>query len=125
MASVELQSILVAPVSDLSATVALEANTTDETTSRPLDVRAYAGGRRRVIRRAGTDRVVMVGCPYVERAAWRSLVDLVGELVLFRDTRGRKVYGVFGDVQAGETLGADLLESVTFTVTEVTYSEVV
>lgn len=125
MASVELQTALVAPVSDLAATVAVRANATDQGDEATAEVRAYSAGRRRIVRTPGRNVVVQVTAPVVTRATWLALRDLVGELVLFRDVRGRRVYGLMGGLAAGEALGVDRLESVSFTVTEVTYSEAV
>lgn len=59
------------------------------------DVRTYAGGRTRLISRAGTPRSAKATLPLLTRAQIDWLDDHAGRLVLIRDAQGRKFYGVY------------------------------
>ena len=84
-----------------------------------------AGGRVRVIRRAGTAQSWSLSLPGVTGAAAVWLEDHVGQLVCVRDVRGHKVFGVFLAVDMGDVPGPDELVEVSLAVSEVSYSEAV
>jgi hypothetical protein len=44
--------------------------------------------------------------------------------VLFRDQRARAVYGVIGSLTGQESAQTDLMQNVSFTVQNITYSEI-
>lgn len=85
------------------------------------EVRLLAGGRRRLIRRAGQARShgVSIRRPTLGQRQW--LDDHVGELVTIRDPRGGKYHGVYLSVQVPYTV--DGANDVTLSLTEVTHSE--
>lgn len=72
------------------------------TSSTAGEVRQYAGGRRRIVRRAGRARSVSLTIPYCDRARIEWLEENAGELVCVRDDRGRKIWGVFFEVAVQE-----------------------
>lgn len=90
----------------------------------PARVETLAGGRRRVIRRAGLTRgwsVSLTACTR-EQIGW--LEDRVGQTVCARDDRGHKVFGVFVSVPVSEHLYNEEGD-VALSLTEITYSEAV
>lgn len=126
MATLDLDDLtFLAPVSDLSDTLSLGQYEESATNGARTEVRTYAGGRRRLVSRPGATLQVSVAYRFVLRADYQSLLDLLGQVVLFRDQRGRQVFGVLSDVSGRETfVPADRVEDVSFTITEVTYSEI-
>ena len=125
MPTLTLTSTCIAPVSNLSSTLLLDQYVESETVGSRVEVRTYAGGRRRVVSRPGETQTVSVSYRYMTRANYNALSLLVGQTVLFRDQRGRVVYGVIADLSGSEWIVADKVEDVSFTLTEITYSEVV
>lgn len=115
-----------APVSDLSQVVLVEHSVESYVESVPGSVRRYAGGRLRVVSTPGVSAVVQVKMDVSSRAAFAALRELRGVPVLFRDHAGRRVFGVFHDVSGEELLAhPDLVGNVSFSITEVSFSEVV
>jgi hypothetical protein len=125
MTTLALEDTFIAPVGALDTGVVLGQYQQSVTTGARTEVRTYAGGRRRIIKRPGETEVVSVAYRYIDRDDYYDILDLVGMLVLFRDQRQRAVYGILSDVAGTEFSARDLVEDVSFTVTEVSYSEVV
>lgn len=88
------------------------------------DVRAYANGRSRLIRRAGQSRLTTVALPLLDRTQVLWLEAHADQLVLMRDQMGRKFYGVYSGAMFEERGYVDEADS-SLTVTEVSYSEAV
>jgi len=125
MAVVHLDTVRLAAVTDLSAQVLLEVTSLSETDGKAGEVRHYANGRRRVISRTSRHRTVPLEFDLVdERDTLETLRGWCGQVVLYRDPRGRKVYGVFHELDIDENVSTDFA-SVSLTLTEVTYSEAV
>ena len=80
---------------------------------------------RRVVSTPGLQTVVQVSYRYLSRSDYLSLLDLVGVSVLFRDQRGRAVWGVIAAVTGAEFSPRDLVQNVTFSLENLTYSEIV
>jgi hypothetical protein len=123
MAAVDLETVLLSNAADLSVTVELEVVGLSESPSSPGAVKTYANGRQRSVTRAGTKQVlalefeVLNDRPTLELIrAWR------GQLVLYRDPRGRKVWGTFYDLQITENISVDYA-AVGLALNEVTYDE--
>ena len=125
MTTMTLTDSVLAPVSDLTDTLILGQYQQSVTDGARTEVRTYAGGRRRIVSRPGETQTVSVAYRYLTRANYQSILDLVGTTVLFRDQRQRQVFGVLSDVSGTEFGPRDLVEDVQFTITEITYSEVV
>ena len=125
MTTLALTHVFIAPASDLTnpLIVAQSAESVDEAT--PAMVRRYAGGRDRMMRTPGRTSSVSVSFPFMDRTTYLSLLDLAGQVVLFRDQRQRRIWGVLANVTATEFNARDLLESVSFTLTSVTVNEAV
>lgn len=126
MASVALETVLLALASDLSAPLALDVSSLDEQESSTAgEVRTYANGRRRSVSRAGTVRSIAVAFDLVAaRSTLTTLRSWRGRVVLFRDPYGRKMYGTFFAVDAKERIPVDVMEC-SLTLTEVSFSEAV
>lgn len=73
------------------------------------EVRAYARGRRRVVRRPGRFRPIEVNFP-TDRATLYQLEQWAGETVMLRDPVGRLVYGVYLKVGQVEIGGGDWVD---------------
>jgi len=123
--TLDLTHVFIAPASDLSATliVAQATQTVDEAT--PATVRRYAGGRDRVMTTPGRTVSTSVSFVFMDRLTYQLLLDLAGQVVLFRDQRQRRIWGVLANVSATEFNVRDLLESVSFTLTSVSVREAV
>lgn len=125
MASVALETVLLAAHGDLSAQVELDVESLTERDGVDGDVRSYANGRRRSVTTAARKRTVPIRFDIV---ADRALLEMVrswqGRLILLRDPRGRKVWGVFYDLEIDENVAVDVA-SVSLTVTEVSHDEAV
>lgn len=125
MALVSLDAVVLAPVDDLSSQVALEVTSLQERAAKSGEVRTYAGGRRRSVTKAGSQRSVTMGLEVIrDRPLLDRLASWQGQVLLLRDPRGRKVYGVYYDVDISENVTADFAQ-VTLTLQEITYPEYV
>ena len=126
MTTLDLTAIAIAPASDLSDVLLLGAASESATLATPATVRRYAGGRDRVVTSAGQTDTLTFTFAGVARASYLSLLDLAGALVLVRDERQRRVWGVISDV-SGTEFGSrnGYLSNVNFSIQSATYSEVV
>lgn len=123
MATVNLASVVLGPVDDLAAQVALEVTSLREQDAVSGAVRTYAGGRRRSVTRAGTLRTFPITADVLrDRLQLDLLRSWKGRLLLLRDPRGRKVFGTFYDLDVEENITTDLA-FVALTLHEVTFSE--
>ncbi|QDC24799.1 hypothetical protein FE374_09395 [Georgenia yuyongxinii] len=84
-----------------------------------------AGGRVRVMRRAGANRSWSLGLPALTQEQTRWLEDRVGVLLCVRDNRGHKMFGTYMGTQVDEIPSTDKIADVSLTVTEVSWSEAV
>ena len=125
MTTLVLTHVAIAPASDPSNILFLAQYSEGQTTAVPAEVRRYAGGRDRVITGPGSTTSITMAFRYMTRADLTSLEALIGQLVIVRDQRGRRIWGVIAGVTASEWLAADRLEDVSVTHTSSTYSEVV
>lgn len=124
MASISLDTVLLGPVADLTSQVRLDVASLRERDGKSGEVRTYANGRRRAVARAGRLRTVVLQAEVLRnRVLLDALRDWEGQTVLLRDPRGRKVYGVFYDLEIDENITTDLA-IVSLTLTETTVSEV-
>lgn len=124
MASISFSGVFLAPVSDLSDTLYLDtALSVAGQNSKRGEIRMYAGGRTRLVTRPGTTETVNVSVNYTTQANRATVEGLVGDLILYRDGRGRKIYGAIFNVSAQEITGYQELCNLSFTVTSVTHSE--
>jgi hypothetical protein len=125
MTVLTLTDTIIAPIADLSAGVTINQYGETEAVSDLTTVRTYAGGVRRVVTVPGRAQEYSVSYRFMSRTNYDGLLDLVSVPVLFRDQRGRAVYGVIGSLVGTEFAVSDLIEDVSFTVQNITYSEIV
>ena len=119
MASVTLTTCWVHLASDLATAVPLDVSALSEKEATFGQVRTYVGGRRRRVSSAGIDRQLAISATLVPRATMEALRSWQGQVVLFRDPRGRVTYGTYEDVPATEYMTVDFIDT-SLTLTEVT-----
>lgn len=125
MASVTLQGIYLAPVSDLSNVLHLNAGAgLSESSNARAEARAYAAGRIRRVKRVGKDRTLALTARRIDRTTREQLDSWAGELLLLRDGRGRKVYGFYAQPQFAEQPGLPVCD-VSLAFVQVTHDEAV
>lgn len=127
MARVNLPGLFFNAVADPADRLAvLHAGDLSRAVEAPGRVVRGAGGRVRVVRRAGAAREWSLRLDFLSREQVRWLESHVGELLCVRDVRGNKVFGVYLGVQVDDVPMPDGLPAdVSLTVTEITHSEAV
>ena len=96
----------------------------DVETVQPGSVRDYAGGRFRLVTIAGVARKATITLPECPRDQINWLQSNVGNVVLVRDDRGRKIWGAYLNPKVNENQhngNGDVM----LVIDEITYSEVV
>jgi len=124
MASVALDTVYLALVSNLTAPLLLDVPGIDDDDEGFGEVRSYANGRQRSISGAGGRRTIDLEPDWLTRAEVALLRSWKKQMVLYRDPTGRKIYGVFHRVRSSPYI-LNQMERVSFTLTEVTFSEAV
>lgn len=125
MASVALDTVILASVADLSRIVRLDVSALSEDDAVDGETRTYASGRVRSITRAGRRRTVPLTFDLVQdRATLDLLRSWAGTTVLVRDPYGRKLYAVYHSLSVKEIIPVDVVE-VSLTLTEISVSEAV
>lgn len=120
MASVTLDRVWLNLASDPSQSVAAWSGSPTDDDTLPGQVYTYANGRRRVITTAGDVRQLKRTLRVLDAATIETLREWRGQVVLFRDKRGRKVYVTYFTVSTTDYpdgSGYDVtlsMESVTF-----------
>ena len=95
------------------------------TKDKPGSVNKYASGRRRLILKPGTDYSISLTLPQLTRAQIVWLDLHVGDLVLVRDDRGRKIWCTYLSLPIDED-GSDIeYGDGSLSLVEITYSEIV
>lgn len=126
MAGVTLVDSRFSLLSDLTQTIEMELTGERDTSIRPVQVRRYANGRVRAITRTGVKKQLSLNFELADRSDYDTLIDWIGQVVLWRDPRGRKVYGVYDVIEGRELPGVDDdVLNVDLTFLEVTVSEAV
>lgn len=124
MASVDLDRAWVHRTDDLSVYVSSFSAEWDDVEQVDGEVRAYAGGRLRVIRRATQRRTLKVTLRYVPLADIDTLRGWAGDVLMVRDKRGRKMFGTFFSSQVSDLKGLTYAD-VTLEFQQVSYTEAV
>ena len=89
------------------------------------EVRQYASGRRRVVTRGVPAKAASLSVVGADRTTVAWLENHVGRILLFRDDRGRKFYGVFFEVGVAEHGPSKVYGNLSIEVQQVTLSEAV
>ena len=95
------------------------------TVKQPGEVRTYAGGRLRLITRAGIARSYVLTLPACSRDQITWLETNAGQLMCVRDDRGRKIRAAYFEVPVDEIPTDPTLGDIVLTLSEVTFSEAV
>jgi hypothetical protein len=122
VASVVLSRAFLSDVADLANPLVCYTAERSDRRAVAGQVRVMANGRRRVVTRAGDARDLGMTLRLLTPAQVETLAAWRGRVVLFRDVRGRRVFGTFFDLAVrdyADRSGHD----VTLTLTEVTYDE--
>lgn len=126
MTTVTLEDAWFNLASDLSQSISMILTGESDMTARPVETRRYANGRVRAVTRPGVKKQINLNFELADRDDMHQLEDWVGETVLYRDPRGRRLWGVFAAVDEAEIPGADTdTVNVNLTLQEVTYDETV
>lgn len=125
MAGVTLGTLWLNDAADLSDGIAFPLmSKLTVVTAQPGEVRTMANGRLRMVSRAGRSRTWQADLPNLDRTAVDWLEDHLGELVLVRDDRGRKMFGTYLTLP-DDAHRYDAESDVQITLLEVTHSEAV
>lgn len=87
------------------------------------EVRAYGGGRRRSVTQAGRRASLPVSLRYVPAADAAVLEGWIGDGVLYRDDRGRRLACVYFALDYKEYLADKDRYDIGLTLTEITWTE--
>lgn len=124
MTSITLEDAWFNLAADLSQSVTMILTGESDMTSRPTQTRRYANGRVRSFTRPGVKKQLNLAFELAARADMHQLEDWCGKTVLYRDPRGRRLWGVFGAVDEAEIPGADNdTVNVNLTFQEITFDE--
>lgn len=108
-----------------------QGSTKMDETSIGGQVRQYGNGNTRLILGSTTNRVQTLAFMALTPAQVATMRALIGHTVCIRDPNGKKMFGVYTDIQesviphSGKPEDGSLLTNVGFTLTQVTYSEAV
>lgn len=126
MAEITLTDATFNLASDLTDELTVVLTGETDASRRPATTRRYSAGRVRAITRPGVKKELGLSFDLATRAQLDTLVGWVGQTVLYRDPLGRRMWGVFGEVQANEIPGVDGDSvNVNLTLSEITFDEVV
>lgn len=94
------------------------------------EFRNYANGTTRLIVGTGTTRALPITLRALTPAQVDTVMSMVGKVVLFRDTYGRRVYGAFlttatVDIPLSGLANTTLMTDITISLQEVDYDEAV
>jgi hypothetical protein len=125
MGMVTLTEVWFHDAADLTDNIDLGANAFTELPTAKAPVRRFANGTTRLIIVPGVPKSYAVTFPWPARTDADWLRDHTGELLQFRDTFGRKMFGRFEVLEVNEVPDPDetVVESISLTFDEVTHTE--
>jgi hypothetical protein len=125
-ASVTLKTVWINLATDLSQYQNFSSMSALKVQSdQPGEVRRYAGGRLRIVRRAGIlVRSISCTLPACSRAQIAWLESNVGQILCFRDDRGRKIWATYLSMPVDENQFNNE-GNITLSLSEVTFTDVV
>ena len=121
MASVELHHVWLHEADDHAENSRLRARNITATPERKVERRPRAGGRVQMISTPLRQRTVSFDAIQVPRTDIDWLDDRLGELLMFRDPRGRVLFGFLADLPTDEHLWTEKAD-LDLTFRAITYS---
>lgn len=126
MTAITIERARLARPTDLADAIEIPVAAITDRVSRPTEVRRYSAGRLRAVTRSGTAKVLEIQTGLLAATARDRLEGWLGQVVLYRDHLGRKLYGVVGELPVTEHKGVSGTPlAATFSLQQVTYSEAV
>lgn len=124
--SIDLVGVWIAPADDLASQLVLSADanmdvTVKEVSEIPGETLTTAGGRLRTVLEEGDAERVGVDVSYADRPTRETLKLLRGQMLLYRDYRGRCWFGTILGLAAAERGGPGSCD-LSFTLDRNTYS---
>lgn len=125
MAEVTLTDLWLHQATDLSTYIQLPLNKLAAMESEVAGtVRRYAGGRLRFIRKPGDKDSINVSLVMVPLATVETMNQWAGELLMYRDPKGRKIFGTYRGLSVSEQAGpVEYVRGVSFRFEEVSETE--
>lgn len=128
VASVHLSRVHLTLATDPTVGITAGTASRSDTTARSGTFRTNAAGGVRLIVNAAKARQIGFTLIGVSPADVLAMDDLLGKIVLFRDTYGRRIYGGFlgftvADIPHSGVANDTLLTNVQITLTQVSYTE--
>ena len=124
MAAVAIGLAVLSLAHDPSQRIAAYSSDWTEQTEQDGSVRVMANGRRRVVTRRGDSRQIGWTMPLLTKAEVETVKAWAGQIVMIRDSKGRKEYGVYFGVSVADYKDRPA-HAVTFALQSVSFSEVV
>lgn len=121
MATVELSKVWIHRADDLAAAETFYSNKPGDDFVQDGEVRAYATGRLRIISRPAQRSGYRVNLRDVTDAQVETLKEWAGQLLLYRDPRGRMIFGSFFTLTIDEYKAVDG-NDVSLTFQQVTHT---
>lgn len=124
MAALVLARCFLLLATDPTQVLAFYSSSPDDKRSRSGGVREYANGRFRAVTGPGTARKLTRTAVGLSMDQLDLMDSWEGQTVLFRDVRGRKMWGSYFDLDVADAKDRSGFD-VTFTLQQITYSEAV
>jgi hypothetical protein len=116
-----IQFPLMSQLSDTPAVgIMMSSNSSAANATTPITL--YANGTLRAITQPGEQRVLVATCPASTTAQVNWLYAHMGMVLLVRDDRGRRFWGMYFTYEADEHY-YDLNTDITLTIYEMTYTD--
>ncbi len=124
MAAIRLDRVHLNRAADLTDGVSFLSRDRSDNRTLAGEVRAYAGGRLRVVTRPLRTTAIGLTAVHIDAVRLTWLEDRLGEVLLFRDHRGRRVWVAAFGVQVEDVKSAPLV-NVSLSLQQVTHQEAV
>lgn len=126
MTTITLEEAWFNLASDLTQVLTVELTGEGDSTAKRASLQSYTQGRRRAVTKVGVKKTLGLEFGSCTRAQAEQLEDWIGEVLLYRDPRGRRIFCQFFDVSVEEIPGADTdVVNASLTIHEITYDETV
>lgn len=124
IATVYLDDLWLHPIADLTAGQAFPLNALDYNPTVAVTFALFANGQYQPVRQLGKQQIAKVVLVSLTDDQVQQLQDWQGELLCYRDPRGRRIFGMYVDLVPTPALIPDYW-SASFTFTETAWTEAV